>query len=105
MVKFLKDFTEKAALLKVIAHPVRLEILAHLRKGPCCAGSANKAIAISQPNLSQHLKALKDAGLVNCQVDGQKRCYFIIRPTLVTELLNLLDQEHPQQPCHKNRTD
>lgn len=101
--KYLKNFDEKAALLKVIAHPIRLQILDFLREGPSCAGSANEAIGISQPNLSQHLKVLKDAGLVDCRVDGQRRCYYIIRPSLVRVLLDLLDGDHPLRPCDKIR--
>ena len=95
MKKFLNNLEEKASLLKNIAHPVRLEILEYLSKGPACASLTNKAIGISQPNLSQHLKVLKDVGLIDCCIDGQRRCYSIIRPSLVKNLLDLLAKKHP----------
>lgn len=105
MSKTSETASAQASLLKTLAHPVRLEILRYLAKGPACAGTTNETIGISQPNLSQHLKALKGAGLIDCEIDGPKRCYFIIRPTLVQGLLNLLDAKHPTQRCPKRRQD
>lgn len=95
-------FDEQARLFKVLASPVRLEILRYLSKGPSCATLTNNAIKVSQPNLSQHLKALKDSGLIDCRIDGAKRCYFICRPKLIQSLLELLADQYPYEPCKKN---
>ncbi len=80
--------------LKAISHPIRLEILRYLRDGASCATLANKAFPISQPNLSQHLKALKDAGIIDFAKRGTKRCFYICKPTLISPLLELLESEH-----------
>ncbi len=82
-----------ANLLKVLGHPVRLRILHFLLKGPSCATLTNRNIAVSQPNLSQHLKALTDAGVLDFRKLGTKRCFYIIRPDFVKELLGLFDKD------------
>ena len=93
---------ETALILKTLAHPVRLQVLRELMKGPSCVQEANEVFdELSQPNLSQHLCALKKCGLVDCRVEGKKRCYFICRPSFVQGLMALLDAEHAYQPCDK----
>lgn len=96
-----ENLDKQIAILKVLAHPVRLEILEYLSKGPSCANLTNKTVKISQPNLSQHLNTLKNAGIIDCRVDAQRRCYFICRPSLVKGLLDLLRKKHPYVPCDK----
>jgi ArsR family transcriptional regulator, arsenate/arsenite/antimonite-responsive transcriptional repressor len=87
--------TKQAAILKAMAHPIRLRILRLLLSGPSCATRANRILPeISQPNLSQHLKALRDNGLVDCAAVGVRRCYFLCRPTLVATCLKALAQNH-----------
>jgi DNA-binding transcriptional ArsR family regulator len=85
---------EKVNILKAIAHPVRLKILQYLTKGASCATLANKAIPISQPNMSQHLKYLKSVGLINFRKIGTKHCYYLCRPSFVFDLLSILDGDH-----------
>jgi ArsR family transcriptional regulator len=73
----LKKFVFDAAAreLKALAHPARLRILARLKAGECCANEAMRCLRISQPNTSQHLKALKKAGLIVGRREGTKICY------------------------------
>jgi ArsR family transcriptional regulator len=71
------DIKVYTALLKAMAHPMRLEILKRLLKGPCCANTTNKKPSISQPNLSQHLGALRRANLIGFEKKGVQRCYFL----------------------------
>ncbi|MFC1467216.1 ArsR/SmtB family transcription factor [Verrucomicrobiota bacterium] len=93
---------QKALILKTLSHPVRLQILRVLMDGPSCVQEANEVFdGLSQPNLSQHLSALKKCGVVDCRVEGKKRCYFICRPTLVQGLVTLLEQEHEYRICPK----
>lgn len=95
---------ETALILKTLAHPVRMQVLRVLMDGPSCVQAANEVFeGLSQPNLSQHLCALKKAGLVDCRVEGKKRCYFICRPSLVSGLVALLEQEHEYAVCPKLR--
>jgi len=96
-----KNIDSQAAILKAIAHPVRLKILKQLMKGPSCVQKVNELLELSQPNLSQHLAALKKSGLVDCRVDGVRRCYFLCRPTLAINLLELLEQDHRYMVCEE----
>ena len=79
-------------ILKAINSPIRIEILKYLLKGPSCVTLTNKEINISQPNLSQHLKTLKAADLIDSKKKMNKRCYYIKDQVSVKELLNILDK-------------
>lgn len=89
---------ELATLLRVVAHPVRLAILASLLTGVKCVKELNEPISVSQPNLSQHMSALRQAGLVDCESQGALRCYYLLRPSLVKHLLETKPPQHPSQP-------
>lgn len=87
------DDMKTAEILKVMGHPVRLRILRFLLDGPSCATLTNRNIDISQPNLSQHLKALTEADILDfCKV-GTKRCFYIVRPDLIKKLFELFDND------------
>ncbi len=88
------DWSERAKLLKSIAHPVRLLILEMLCERPHCVKHLNSLIPIAQPQLSQHMAALRKAELVARHACGPVRCYYILRPTLVKKLIRLLSAEH-----------
>jgi ArsR family transcriptional regulator len=88
-------WAERAKLLRAMAHPVRLSILEALCDGPMCVYDINSLVDISQPHLSQHIAALRNAALIACHTNGPLRCYYVLRPTLVQKLIPLLRQEHP----------
>jgi ArsR family transcriptional regulator len=90
-----ESWREEARLLRAIAHPVRLTVLEVLCKGPQCVNDLNALVDISQPHLSQHMAALRKAGLVASHINGPLRCYYVLRPSLVRGLIRLLQQEHP----------
>jgi DNA-binding transcriptional ArsR family regulator len=58
-----------------IADPTRRDILALLRNGEQPAGALVEALGLPQPNVSKHLKALREAGLVRIRIDGPRRVY------------------------------
>ena len=90
------DFWEdRAALVKAIAHPVRLQILEALSEGAKCVKDLNALVAIPQPHLSQHMAVLRKIRLVDSHSDGTLRCYYLLQPTLVRPLMRLLRKEHP----------
>lgn len=67
-----------AKLAKSIAHPARIAILEHLaQKGSCVCGDIVDELPLSQSTVSQHLKAMKDAGIIKGDIDGTYRCYCI----------------------------
>ena len=91
-----------ANVLKVIGHPVRLRILHFLLNGPSCATLTNENINISQPNLSQHLKALTDADILDfCKV-GTKKCFYIVRPDFIKKLFELFDNDEERITLKKD---
>jgi DNA-binding transcriptional ArsR family regulator len=73
------------SIFTVIADPVRRDILALLRAGEQPAGRLVERLALPQPNVSKHLKALHEAGLVKVRVDGPRRLYSL-DPTPLAEL-------------------
>jgi ArsR family transcriptional regulator len=83
------DDGKNAELLRLLGHPVRLKILRLLLRKPSCATLTNREIGISQPNLSQHLKVLKEAGILDFRSTGTKRCYYVARPEFVKNLFKL----------------
>lgn len=69
---------ELAALAKALAHPARVQILRLLnRRTSCVCGDIVDEIPLAQSTVSQHLKVLKEAGLIRGEVDGQCVCYCI----------------------------
>ena len=65
-----------AALLKATAHPARLRILELLaERGECVCGEIVEVLPLAQSTVSQHLKILKDAGLLTGTIDGPRSCY------------------------------
>ncbi|MEM8522934.1 metalloregulator ArsR/SmtB family transcription factor [Flavobacterium sp. PL12] len=67
---------ELASLLKAIAHPARIAIIQHLIKVESCICSAIvDEIPLAQPTISQHLKELKNAGLIKGTIEGNSICY------------------------------
>lgn len=88
-------WVDRARLLRVMGHPVRLMILDALCERPQCVKDINTLVPVVQPHLSQHMAALREAGLVDCHVCGALRCYYVIRPALVKKLLRLLSEDHP----------
>ena len=74
-------------IFKALGHPIRIKIVRDLRKGPLCVCNINENVDFSQSNLSQHLKILKDAGILKSDKDGLKIMYSIKDE----EVKNLLD--------------
>ncbi len=70
-------YAAAAQRLKPLAHPARLRIMDRLSESECCVALATASLGLSQPNASQHLKALRDAGLVVGKRQGTRICYRI----------------------------
>lgn len=69
---------ELAALAKAIGHPARVQILRILvRRTSCICGDLVDELPLAQSTVSQHLKVLKEAGLIRGEVDGPRVCYCI----------------------------
>lgn len=69
---------ELAELAKALGHPARVQILRLLvRKNACVCGEIVDELPLAQSTVSQHLKVLKEAGLIRGDVDGPRTCYCI----------------------------
>jgi DNA-binding transcriptional ArsR family regulator len=76
--QFSTEQNHLASMAKAIAHPARIAILEHLFKiNTCVCGDIVEEIGLAQATISQHLKALKEAGLIKGNTDGAKVCYCI----------------------------
>jgi len=63
--------------LEALADPTRRRVFERLRDGPCAVGRLAAGMPVSRPAVSQHLKVLKEAGLVTDEHDGTRRIYSI----------------------------
>lgn len=67
-----------AVQLKAIAHPARIAILQHLiQANACICGDLVEELGLAQATISQHLKELKNAGLIQGTIEGVSVCYCI----------------------------
>jgi predicted transcriptional regulator len=67
-----------ASLMKALAHPARIAILQQLIKSNACiCGDLVNELGLAQATISQHLKELKNAGLIKGTIDGASVCYCI----------------------------
>jgi ArsR family transcriptional regulator, arsenate/arsenite/antimonite-responsive transcriptional repressor len=71
---------EFAAALRALGHPVRLSILrilAEQAEGDCCCTDVTQCLPLAQSTVSQHIKVLLDAGLVERRPRGTRNCYVL----------------------------
>jgi len=79
-----------AALAKALGHPARVRILRLLvRKNTCVCGEIVDELDLAQSTVSQHLKIMKEVGLVQGEVDGPRVCY-CLRPRVLRRLKALV---------------
>jgi ArsR family transcriptional regulator len=72
-----------AALARAVAHPARVRILRLLlARDTCVAGELAGEVPLAASTVSEHLRILKEAGLVKGEVDGPRRCYCVDRSVL-----------------------
>ena len=66
-----------AAVMRALGHPVRLSILRILaeRRADCCCTDVTQCLPLAQSTVSQHIKVLLDAGLVERHARGTRNCY------------------------------
>ena len=75
---------EAAERLKALGHPARLAIVKALAERACCCQDVCGRLPLAQSTVSQHLKVLKDAGLVSFRRDGARSAYVLNRAAFAT---------------------
>jgi DNA-binding transcriptional ArsR family regulator len=69
---------ELATLAKALGHPARVQIMRLLvRREACICGDIVDELPLAQSTVSQHLKVLKEAGLIRGEIDGPRVCYCV----------------------------
>ena len=101
---FSEEQNKIAALAKVLGHPARISILQHLfETDTCICGDLVDKIGLAQPTISQHLKELKNIGLIQGSIEGTSVCYCINEQNWTSMkqlLISFLDQDiFPKSEC------
>lgn len=86
-----EHFTDRqnqiATIAKALGHPARIAIIEYLMKvNECICGDIVNELPLAQPTVSQHLKELKNAGIIKGNIEGNSICYCIDEKTI--EILN-----------------
>lgn len=87
-----EHFTETqnqiATIAKALGHPARVAIIEYLMKvNECICGDIVNELPLAQPTVSQHLKELKNAGIIKGSIEGNSICYCIDEKTI--EIVNV----------------
>ena len=86
---FDKQEQQCAGLFKALAHPARIQILKYLAETKTCiSGDISKELPLGRTTVNQHLKELKNAGLIQGQVTGHRTNY-CLNPEKVKELKSI----------------
>lgn len=83
---------ELAALAKALGHPARVQIIRYLlTRDTCMCGDIVEQLPLAQSTVSQHLKLLKEAGLIRGVIDGPRVCY-CVEPEALKRLKSLVNE-------------
>lgn len=100
------DLQELARFARVISHPARLAILKYLAETrSCISGDISDSIPLSRSTVSQHLKELRDIGLIHGDIDGLKINYCLCGTTIekfktmIGDFLKVLDCSFNDKKC------
>jgi predicted transcriptional regulator len=100
---FTEEQNRLAVMLKAMAHPARIAILQQIiNANACICGDLVDELGLAQATISQHLKELKNAGLIQGTIEGVSVCY-CIEPNawklLTTELNGFMQSYKTQTSC------
>ena len=89
---FSEDQNRLATLARVFAHPARIAIIEYLFKNQTCIVSTlQDELPLSQSTISQHLKEMKNAGIIKGEIEGTNICY-CLNSEVMLELSDKLNQ-------------
>ncbi len=92
---FKANENQLASAFKALGHPARLAIVNYLMKvNACICGDIVNELPLAQPTISQHLKALKEAGIISGNISGNAICYCLNQQTInqLSDFLNTINQ-------------
>jgi len=92
-----------ASIAKVLGHPARVAILQHLLKSSACiCGDIVDEIGLSQPTISQHLREMKDIGLIKGSTEGTRVNYCInneVYQNIKKTFSLIFNEKYPIKKC------
>lgn len=88
----MNKFEKISLTLKTISHPVRLQIIAGLLKNECNVSQIQQSIGVPQSTVSQHLRIMKDGGIIRGRREGTTICYKVI-DSLTKELMEIINKQ------------
>lgn len=101
--RFTDEQNQLSQLLKAMAHPARIAILQRiLASNTCICGDLVEELGLAQATISQHLKELKNAGLIQGTIEGVSVCYCINPKTwkmLENQMAGFLGSYKGEIPC------
>ena len=73
-----------ANMMRALGHPVRLNILRIVAESQqsCCCADVTQCLPLAQSTVSQHIKVLLEAGLIERRSEGTKNCYVVVAPKM-----------------------
>lgn len=100
--EYSKTDLDLSSIAKAISHPVRLQILRLLNSQSCCyTGDLTEQIPLAQSTISQHLKALKDAGLIQGEIMPPKVKYCLNKENWMKAQMLINELFSPQMNSKK----
>jgi len=88
----MRTIEEFSEVLKGLAHPARLKILAGLLEDECNVAEIQRTLKLPQSTISQHLRILRDRGIIQARREGRKRCYRVV-DDLVRDIMRMLQED------------
>ncbi len=85
-------FEEMSEVLKVLAHPARLQIVAGLTKDECNVSQIQRKLGLPQSTISQHLRILRNGGVIKGRREGTKVCYKVTSDW-ARKIIKMLDEK------------
>src|SRR6516162_6213943 len=89
--------------LAALADPTRRRVFERLKSGPKAVGAIARGMPVSRPAVSQHLKVLKEAGLVADRPEGTRRVYYIDPDGLAAQVARPVLGRGPGGVCGRSR--
>ncbi|WP_172916219.1 ArsR/SmtB family transcription factor [Capnocytophaga canimorsus] len=100
---FTDEQNQIAQIAKALGHPARIAIIEYLTKvDSCICGDIVNELPLAQPTISQHLKELKNAGLIKGTIEGNSICYCIDKKAfaiLSNYFANIITKVTDQKCC------
>jgi len=72
------SYEEISEMFKALAHPARLKMVIGLLKDECNVAQIQRVLRLPQSTISQHLRVLKNAGVIKGRKEGTKTCYRVV---------------------------